>query len=324
MFEDDGSALDESRASSDIEKLAISWINIQRELDSAKINGKAVGVQTLEKMKKWLQKTQSMMSSQASNYDLNKLVGGQILSAIATIFALIAAAPILLSSLPYAATFLSITLAYGIMMFASSYVEEEQHFWYWTSTGWLALLAVRGFPTFFQTRNLLALGGFGALAGLRLTRRWNQTGQKLAGEPDIARNFLTEHNYFLWDVVGLTYLWNNQSLSSRGFPTLPRLGVRVCVAGLLISAVTFKTAFTVEDAPELVAGLAAKISDLTAGIPLVTRARVVLGAIGLAMAYTVRFELFGPRIRPNQSKGTCIQLHRVADSDCIRLHANTT
>lgn len=29
-------------------------------------------------------------------------------------------------------------------MFASSYVEEEQHFWYWAATGWLALLAIKG------------------------------------------------------------------------------------------------------------------------------------------------------------------------------------
>jgi hypothetical protein len=26
------------------------------------------------------------------------------------------------------------------MMFASSFVEEEQHFWYWSASGWLAYL----------------------------------------------------------------------------------------------------------------------------------------------------------------------------------------
>ena len=75
---------------------------------------------------------------------MTKLVGGQVLSVIATILALTAAAPILLSSLPSAAVFIAITLAYGGMMFASSYVEEEQHFWYWASTGWLALFSFGG------------------------------------------------------------------------------------------------------------------------------------------------------------------------------------
>ena len=32
----------------------------------------------------------------------------------------------------------SMTTAYGIMMFASSYVEEEQHFWYWIASAWIA------------------------------------------------------------------------------------------------------------------------------------------------------------------------------------------
>lgn len=34
-------------------------------------------------------------------------------------------------------------VAYGIMMFASSYVEEEQHFWYWTSSSWLGWLLLK-------------------------------------------------------------------------------------------------------------------------------------------------------------------------------------
>lgn len=37
-----------------------------------------------------------------------------------------------------------IVLSYGVMMFASSYVEEEQHFWYWSTTAWLAFAALQG------------------------------------------------------------------------------------------------------------------------------------------------------------------------------------
>jgi len=40
--------------------------------------------------------------------------------------------------------FATVTIAYGIMMFASSYVEEEQQFWYWACSGWLVFLAMKG------------------------------------------------------------------------------------------------------------------------------------------------------------------------------------
>ena len=31
---------------------------------------------------------------------------------------------------------LTATIAYGLMMFASSFVEEEQQFWYWMMSAW--------------------------------------------------------------------------------------------------------------------------------------------------------------------------------------------
>jgi len=37
-----------------------------------------------------------------------------------------------------------ITTFYTIMMFASSYVEEEQQFWYWIMAGWTTLLFLKG------------------------------------------------------------------------------------------------------------------------------------------------------------------------------------
>jgi len=102
------------------------------------------------------------MSSTASNYDVSKLVTGQALAAIALFLGLIAARGSIATSLKNSAPFLGSALLYGIMMFASSYVEEEQHFWYWTTTGWFGLLWIKGYatflpPEFLETYNVLGL-----------------------------------------------------------------------------------------------------------------------------------------------------------------------
>ena len=57
--------------------------------------------------------------------------------------------------------FLAITVSYGVMMFASSFVEEEQHFWYWSASGWLAYLYFIEYVCMFRTiwSNALLSGG---------------------------------------------------------------------------------------------------------------------------------------------------------------------
>lgn len=83
------------------------------------------------------------MTGMASNYDMNMLIYGEIaagLASVAAIGAVASSASITTASLlPFVLT----TVLYGIMMFASSYVEEEQHFWYWTTSAWLFALAIR-------------------------------------------------------------------------------------------------------------------------------------------------------------------------------------
>jgi ethanolaminephosphotransferase len=84
----------------------------------------------------------------ASNYDMSRLFLGQAAAAVALLAAVIAAARCVNDT---AASFIplsGILLAYGVMMFASSYVEEEHHFWYWATTAWFAYLGVRGFKRY--------------------------------------------------------------------------------------------------------------------------------------------------------------------------------
>ena len=85
------------------------------------------------------------MSSTASNYDMFKLTFGQSIAVLAAGLALSAATPIILQSFISSIPLLLITIAYAVMMFASSYVEEEHHFWYWATSGWLAMLSLKGY-----------------------------------------------------------------------------------------------------------------------------------------------------------------------------------
>lgn len=90
------------------------------------------------------------MSSTASNYDIPKLIIGLSIAALATLLAFSTAYSTVTTSLAASAPFILISLLYGIMMFASSYVEEEQHFWYWAATAWVALLSIKGYVSFFS------------------------------------------------------------------------------------------------------------------------------------------------------------------------------
>lgn len=83
------------------------------------------------------------MSSTASNYDMKKLGSGQAVAGVALVASICAAWQTFTKSWVSSLPFIIITATYGILMFASSYVEEEHHFWYWMSSGWFSLLSVK-------------------------------------------------------------------------------------------------------------------------------------------------------------------------------------
>ena len=85
-------------------------------------------------------RAQDIMSGTASNYDLGRLNIGVLLAALATVASLATAFTVLLNARSTGLWTSSVTILYGVMMFASSYVEEEHHFWYWASSGWLGWL----------------------------------------------------------------------------------------------------------------------------------------------------------------------------------------
>lgn len=86
----------------------------------------------------------------ASNYDMRMLVLGQAIAAAACILATAGLGSAGIGHARSLAVFAVITLAYGVMMFASSYVEEEQHFWYWATTAWMASLVLKSRTRYFR------------------------------------------------------------------------------------------------------------------------------------------------------------------------------
>lgn len=142
----------------------------------------------------------------------------------------------------------------------------------------------------------LLLTSITVLVTARVARRWNQTGQKFAGEPDIARTFFSGHKAALWLAVTTTYLWNLRSLGNHGFSHFSRNVSGGIGTVLATASATFKIAFTTQDSPELMAGYVVA-SEL--GVSLVTRARIVFAVITLSLIYTLATG-FGLPKRPNR------------------------
>lgn len=83
------------------------------------------------------------MSSTASSYDLPRLGIGIGLAALATASGIATVSTCLLKAQATVLWASIVFIAYGLMMFASSYVEEEQHFWYWASSSWIGWLLLK-------------------------------------------------------------------------------------------------------------------------------------------------------------------------------------
>ncbi|KAK2074358.1 hypothetical protein P8C59_008572 [Phyllachora maydis] len=196
------------------------------------------------RMIKWLRKAQQVMSSMASNYDMRRLAIGQVSSFV-----------------PFA----MITLAYGIMMFASFGRRETI-----SRVGHLASAVL-------------------VLAATRLVRGWNQTGQKHAGEPDIVKTFLVERPRVLWLLVSAAYLWIHRKLMHGFDDGLPKLVNVMGSTAVVLAALTFKLAFTLEDTPELVEGIAEPVLAVAPGASLVVRARAVFLGLGVSAACLLYF-----------------------------------
>ncbi|PHH92552.1 hypothetical protein CDD83_6831 [Cordyceps sp. RAO-2017] len=286
----------------DINELACQWRNISKQASSLK-SAAEIDSAWLSEMSAWLRRAQELMSSMASNYNMSRLFIGQGLAIAA---ALCSGAAAMLQDMQRSGNFMTlllVTLSYGVMMFASSYVEEEQHFWYWSSTAWTAWLGSRAIRRMGRLSS--AARHTISLACLRLARSWNQTGQKFAGEPDIVKLYLAPNPQLTWLLASLPYILVGQLLLD--LPGLPKPVSASLACALVSAAFTFKLAFTAEDAPELVLGLTKKLNDALKGPSLISRARVVF----LLLAALALFALYQGRRGGGRSRSSVRLLHHL-------------
>ena len=249
---------------------------------------------------------QEIMSSAASNYDVPRLfigTGFASLICILSFFALPSLRPLSSAGLFF---FLTLTL-YAVLMFASSYVEEEHNFWYWITSGWFFLIHL--LDTRKRTDNTTLFHPTLAILVLhRVIRRWNQTGQKYSGAPDVVTSgiFHGNNSLFLWVLIGATYLDVTNRVSRHIARSVVGLSNPLYrkqvdlqpldhhrVTGTLITlplcgtAFIFKLAFTVKDAPELTYAITPSLMVWVETLDLVNLARTVFGGVALAFTWIV-------------------------------------
>ncbi|KAL1304381.1 hypothetical protein AAFC00_003382 [Neodothiora populina] len=267
-----------------VEQLSCKWRTVQRASHGEDLLDHA--------LTDFLKTAQDTLSATASSYNVTNLVGGTIVAIIATVIAISSRKN---SGRPSAGIlgFTSVILLYGAMMFASSYVEEEQHFWYWMSSAWfLCLYFIRPLSSSTpdaegarRTSNVrAAVATIVLLATHRLITRWNQTGQKHAGAPDVAHHYFLNHHIFLWVLILLTYVHMSYRFARRTFSKMasPELAVMTSLS-LTVPSLIFKLNFTQADAPELIQDLAQGFRDYTAQWDLVSQARATFSGMGVAV-----------------------------------------
>jgi ethanolaminephosphotransferase len=247
---------------------------------------------------RFLWASQDIMSSAASNYDLRYLFLGICIAGLAVLLLLPASYEVLRRYQQPGLFLVASVCGYGAMMFATSYVEEEQQFWYWSFTGWAFYLHVRTCQfrrdsspakSHELSHSLLRICGAAALTvSHRILRRWNQTGQKFAAEPDIARTYFPNHQGTLWALVMMAYADIYLSLTHKSSVS-SFLWCLTCLA-VTVVAFTYKLAFAATESPELITEFVpSHIATALKGVPLILYARLVMFGILMLWAVGAKF-----------------------------------
>lgn len=162
-------------------------------------------------------------------------------------------------------------------------------------------------PLASKTPYKTAITSFAFAVAARLIRRWNQTGQKFAGAPDIAGTFLPRYPRLLWILILITYLDCFRGIVARQrsrFGSAALAGAFTALAAwTTISGFVFKLAFTAADSPELLDSRVLHFAERYSGVvALVTQARIVFAGIIALVAMYMSAGRRGQDLRPEIGK----------------------
>lgn len=121
----------------------------------------------------------------------------------------------------------------------------------------------------------------------RIVRRWNQTGQKHAGSPDIAGTFLAAHCSTLWILIIALYFDLARRIFLSGLPGASRHVSKIVAIPICLVAFSFKVKYTHADAPELLPGFGKMFMNLIEEASLNTQARTVFLSIGICSTWII-------------------------------------
>ena len=276
-------------ASTDVEELACSWQTIQAAHAQSVWDEPAIS-----RLQEFLAAAQRTLSGTASNYDTSKLLVGIALALVAAVLSSISVHNLSHHNLFNTMVFDLIKISYGITMFASSYVEEEHQFWYWAISGYLWLLYARSSRTAKISDKTLgsSLSILVVTLLFGITRRWNQTGQKYAGEPDLLGQILRPNPLLLWILITATYAMYSRNLSRRAVNWMQSKQMGLLPVFVCMSAFIFKVAFTAAAAPELVTDIIIlrPLITFTRRYPLTSLARVCFLGLAQLLGCAIYYE----------------------------------
>lgn len=127
---------------------------------------------------------------------------------------------------------------------------------------------------------------------VRVIRRWNQTGQKHAGGPDIVNFICSTNPFLLWLLVLVAYLDAARRLSRCRLPLASRKISFAVFLSLCFAALRFKIAFAYMVAPELFIGLPEFLVESAGNTSLVVHCRIIFLVIGAILSGSVFGKLY--------------------------------
>ncbi|KAJ5932714.1 Alkaline phosphatase-like alpha/beta/alpha [Penicillium verrucosum] len=310
-FGPDGTTSCPSGVLSGIEGAQCAWTRVQQLLSTRDESDDPYATADTALLQ-FLRIAQEVMSRTASNYDVSKLTLGLLITGVAGLLVLPATYKECTRYGSSGIFLMLMIITCGMMMFASSYVEEEQQFWYWICSGWIVYLHIKSQSQSQSSTRPILRNRFGPLIywsdkciilmlaiTQRLLRRWNQTGQKFAAEPDIARTFFTRHPEIFWGLLILTYVDAGHHLL-RSIPITGILKLSALAPAVL--AFTFKLHFVTSESPELLdeTFILQIMKEWPYSLSLVLHARLVF----YGLAVVVLLALVGNRSRVPRAHDT--------------------